>query len=120
MVWLPAPGVPISKLNTRSAKVVFATSRDDASTRADIVLVIDQILRLFWIVMRCAEQKHNCPDQSVMWVSSRKWLRFQYDQAFYERAGGSNCGIFINSPPLSADWWATMPGTVNASASCTL
>ena len=22
------------------------------------------------------------------------------------------CGIFISSPPLSADWWATMPATV--------
>lgn len=26
------------------------------------------------------------------------------------------CGIFSNSPPLRADWWATMPATVMFSA----
>ena len=26
------------------------------------------------------------------------------------------CGIFINSPSFSADWWATMPATVMVNA----
>jgi signal transduction histidine kinase len=31
--------------------------------------------------------------------------------------GGSYDGIFSRSPPLRADWWAMIPGTVRASAS---
>ncbi len=57
-------------------------------------------------------------------VPLKRPTRARRRERFAARRGGRRfqiryCGIFSNSPPLRADWWATMPGTVRLSAMTT-